>query len=135
MSDLASRLRTGFTAAFTDKDLSALDAIFSPDVVDHSAALAAGQEGLAGFKARLSGHHAGIPDLELEIFDVLVDGDRAALRWQMRGTQTSTWMGRPPSGKPVAMNGINIERLEDGLIVEHWSNPDILGALKQLGHL
>jgi predicted ester cyclase len=42
-------------------------------------------------------------------------------------------MGRPPSGNPIRIIGMNMERLENGKIVEHWSYPDKLSALQQIG--
>lgn len=33
----------------------------------------------------------------------------------------------------MTMSGINIERFENGKVVEHWSNPDLLGMMQQLG--
>jgi predicted ester cyclase len=38
-----------------------------------------------------------------------------------------------PTGKPVTMTGINIERVAGGRIVEHWSQFDMLGLLVQIG--
>jgi predicted ester cyclase len=42
-------------------------------------------------------------------------------------------MGRPATGKLVVITGINIESLVGGKIVEHWSAPDNLSMLQQLG--
>jgi predicted ester cyclase len=39
----------------------------------------------------------------------------------------------PPSGHTVALPGINIWRVRDGLIVERWGRLDELGLLRQLG--
>jgi len=42
-------------------------------------------------------------------------------------------MGRPPTGKTVTVDVIDICRFEDGKIVEHWRVPDRLGMMEQLG--
>jgi predicted ester cyclase len=42
-------------------------------------------------------------------------------------------MGIPPTGKPVAMQGIDIVRIANGKIVEHWATFDQFGLLQQLG--
>ena len=41
--------------------------------------------------------------------------------------------GVPPSGRTVALPGINIWRVRDGRIVERWGRLDELGLLRQLG--
>lgn len=37
-----------------------------------------------------------------------------------------------PTGQEVACSGIDFYRLEDGRIVEHWHELDLLGLLQQL---
>jgi len=42
-------------------------------------------------------------------------------------------MGRPPTGRKVTVDVIDIARFRDGRIVEHWGIPDQLGLMIQLG--
>ena len=42
-------------------------------------------------------------------------------------------MGIPPTGREVEILVIDIVRVEDGRIVEHWNVVDRLGLLQQLG--
>jgi predicted ester cyclase len=44
-------------------------------------------------------------------------------------------MGIPATGRFVTTSGITIFRLENGLIVEEWSESDTFGLLQQLGAL
>jgi len=50
-----------------------------------------------------------------------------------RGTQQGSFLGVPPSGKPVEIPAFHIVRLSAGRIVEWWGTADLLGALEQLG--
>jgi steroid delta-isomerase-like uncharacterized protein len=133
--EIKANVRRAFIEAFDKGNLAALDEMFAPNLIDHSTARGAAQTGLEGFKQRIAGHRAGFPDLHIAIEDMLVDGDRIAFRWMMSGTQQGPWIGRPATGKSMNMTGMNMERLEGGKIVEHWSNPDILGAFQQLGFI
>ena len=74
-----------------------------------------------------------MPDLRFSITNLIIEGDLASFQWEMNGTNTGPYMGRPASGNPVRIVGMNLERLEDGRIVEHWSSPDKLAALQQIG--
>ena len=42
-------------------------------------------------------------------------------------------MGIAPTGNQVTFTGIDILRIADGKVVEHWGNVDELGMLRQLG--
>ena len=59
--------------------------------------------------------------------------DKVVSRWTARGTHRGELMGIAPTGKQVAVTGINIERFANGKLVEGWSNYDTLGMLQQLG--
>ena len=53
----------------------------------------------------------------------------------IRGTNLGSVMGKPPTGKKVAVDVIDIARFKDGKIMEHWGVPDQLGVMIQLGHM
>jgi predicted ester cyclase len=44
-------------------------------------------------------------------------------------------MGIPPTGRRVAIEVIDIVRVVDGRVVEHWNVVDNLGLLQQFGVL
>lgn len=68
-----------------------------------------------------------------QIEDMLVDGDKVAVRTTFRGTHTGDFFGIPPTGKSVTVSGTHILRIADGKIAEHWGNNDDLGLMRQLG--
>ncbi len=76
---------------------------------------------------------AGFPDARITIDDLIAAGDRVVIRSTFHGTQKGEFMGIAPSGKPVSMSGIDIMRVVNGKLVEHWGNEDDLGMMQQLG--
>ena len=54
-------------------------------------------------------------------------------RKTFHGTHQGPFMGMPPTGKQAAVDVIDIFRIEDGKIAEHWAVTDMLGLMKQLG--
>jgi steroid delta-isomerase-like uncharacterized protein len=123
-----------FMDAFNNRNLAALDTICAPNMVDHSTVAASGQPNdLEGFKKRINSHRIGVPDLHFSIMNMIIEGDLVAFQWEMSGTNSGPYMGRPASGNPIRIIGMNMERLEEGKIVEHWSYPDKLAALQQIG--
>jgi len=106
--------------------------IIDPDVVDHSrpAGIAAGSEGV---RQQLDGFRQAFPDFAATILQQVAEGDVVVTRKVFRGTHRGELMGIPPTGRTVAIDVIDVVRLEDGRTVEHWNVVDRLGLLHQLG--
>ena len=49
------------------------------------------------------------------------------------GTNDGSFMGHPPTGRPMRIDVFDALRVENDRIVEHWGVPDRLGTLFQLG--
>jgi predicted ester cyclase len=54
-------------------------------------------------------------------------------RVTVHGRHVGKFLGRPPTGKAYAVEHIHIYRIEDGMLIEHWSVRDDLGQAMQLG--
>jgi steroid delta-isomerase-like uncharacterized protein len=90
---------------------------------------------VSGFKDRLLASRAPFPDLTFDIGETVCAGDRVALSWTMRGTQTGAMGGRPPSGRAFAVQGMTIYHFADGRIIGHHQVVDRLSVAQQLGFL
>ncbi len=75
------------------------------------------------------------PDLTAEINEVIVSGDRVAIRGTFRGTDTGGFFpGMEPTNKPYVMESIDIVTIgDDGRFHAHWGIQDTMGAMQQLG--
>jgi predicted ester cyclase len=132
-AEVKKKVLLAFEESFNKGNLQVMDEIFSKDMVDHSIAATSGQAGLSGLKKRIIDHRTGLPDLLFTIDTMVFEGDKLAFHWTLSGTQSGPWMGRHPTGNPLKMTGMNMERLNGEWIVEHWSFPDIVGAMVQIG--
>lgn len=56
-----------------------------------------------------------------------------ATHWTGRGTHDGELMGIAPTRKETTITGITMSRLQNGKVVEEWTNWDTLGMLQQLG--
>lgn len=75
----------------------------------------------------------GFSDGRIDADDVIVEGDRVAVRWTVSGTHDGTMMGVEPTGKEITISGVDVDRVEDGRIVEMLTYYDGLGFMNQLG--
>ena len=114
-------------------DVSAADVVFAPDCVVHITGVAEPLRGVGPFKELLAGLLRAFPDLHLTIEDQLVQGDRVAFRWRASGTHTGPLGAVPPTGKPVALDGLIVDRVADGKVHERWEQWDQSLMLQQLG--
>lgn len=61
-------------------------------------------------------------------------GDTIWVRLRVQGTATGPFFG-PPSGRRIDITLIDIARVVDGRIAEHWGVPDRFAILAQTGVL
>lgn len=115
----------------TGGDEQALVECIHPDVVDHSRppGVAPGREGV---RQQFDAFRAAFSGFEAEILDLIADGDKVVTRKLFRGTHDGDFQGIEPTGRGVEIHVIDIVRVVDGQIVEHWNCVDRLGLLSQL---
>ena len=70
---------------------------------------------------------------QLVFHEVFGEDERLVIRFTMTGTHRGEFLGVPPTGRPIALEGITILHFENGRCVERWSSTDMLGLLVQLG--
>jgi steroid delta-isomerase-like uncharacterized protein len=69
------------------------------------------------------------------IEDLVAEGDRVVVRWTNAGTHVGEFAGIPPTGRTFTIAGIDVYRMADGKLAEHWHVIDQLSMLGQLGLL
>ena len=120
--------------AQSQHDLTAVDRLMAPDFVDHSApaALPATAEGV---KMQFGMFFGAIPDMRAVIHAQVADDDTVVTRKTLSGTHQGALFGVPPTGQPLTIEVIDILRVRDGQITDHWNQVDQLGLMQQLGAL
>ena len=128
-------LQRMFDEGFATGDDTIVDELCSADLVEHQFGLAGrGAEAVEHVKAAVRDVHRMAPDLRFTIEDAVESGDTIWVRVRGRGTATGPFFG-PPSGRPLDFTVIDVARVVDGRIVEHWGVPDRFAVLAQTGVL
>ena len=118
--------------AFRQGNTEVIDELVSEDFVEHNPM--PGFEGTReGFKQMVAGLHQAFPDFDTQVHDQIADGDKVVERWTGGGTHEGDFMGIPATGRRIEIEGMDITRLADGRIVEHWTQMDALAMMQQLG--
>ncbi len=124
-----------FDEGFATGDPSVADELCSPDLVAHQFGLAGtGAEAVQNVKAAIRDLHAIVPDMTFTIQDHVEAAETIWVRVRAQGTATGPFFG-PPSGRSVDITVIDVARVVDGRIVEHWGVPDRFAMLAQTGIL
>ena len=119
-------VRRFINEALTGRNLAIADEVLAPNYLNSLTGA-----DLAAFKGFLTGMSAALSDVQLEIDDLVAEGDSVVARWKMAATHTGSLMGEEPTGKRVSSRGLTYYRLVDSRIVEDdpVSTPDLLQAL------
>jgi steroid delta-isomerase-like uncharacterized protein len=121
-----------FEELINTKDIDTALTLFSSDYVDHtpSVGLPPGIEGVRAFHSMM---FAAFPDRHVTSSEMIAEDDKVVHRLRGELTHKGAFMGMPPTGKRIHWSCIDIWRIADGKIVEHWVEVDMLGMMQQLG--
>lgn len=117
---------------FNCHDLAAADRYVAADCVDHSG-FPGQAPGLAGMKARWGMLLVAFPDFCITIEDLIAEGDKVSMRATGRGTHRGEFFGVPATDTSVSFTEINLSRIVDGHMVEHWAERSTFEVLQQIG--
>jgi steroid delta-isomerase-like uncharacterized protein len=107
-----------------------VDDVFASDFTDAQLVARTGEPvTLDSFKGSLRAVSDAMGHPTFEEHEMIAEGDSVLVRWTVRGTHLGTLWGLPPTGKPIAIEGVNIFRVLDGRIVERRSFLDPAGIL------
>ncbi len=124
-------VRRYYDDALTPGNWSALDELVASDFVDHEV-LYGIPATRAGLRQKYELLRGGFPDLRFDVEDLLMDEDKVAARVMVSGTHSRAFLGQPPTGQHFSVMSLNIFRVRNGQITEHWGVFDQMGMLTQL---
>ena len=114
-------------------DVSIADQVFSADCFVHINGSPERNLPVAGFKQMMTGLLAAFPDLRITIEDQAVAGGKVTTRWVAEGTNSGPFGNAPATGRRIRVDGLILDRVADGRIVERWEQWDQAGMMQQLG--
>jgi steroid delta-isomerase-like uncharacterized protein len=122
-----------FWGVWEEGNIGLVDELVAPDYVNHNPGIPGQPESPEGIKAVVSMFRGGMPDLRVNIDDMIAEGDRVAVRYKIEGTHEGELFGVPPTGRRLSIESCTVEQVSDGKIREHWRVTDTLDMMQQLG--
>jgi steroid delta-isomerase-like uncharacterized protein len=112
--------------------ISVLDEIAAADYVENDPFPGQGN-GRDDLKARVSTLLTAFSPCTFTIEDTVAEDDRVVVRWRSSGTHSGEFLGIPPTDRGYTIAGVDIHRVADNRMAEHWHVVDQLTQLQQLG--
>jgi predicted SnoaL-like aldol condensation-catalyzing enzyme len=100
-------------------------AFIDPEVIDHRGGTSGDFHGLAAWKDKWDRIDGGPPGFSATLECNVASGEFSANRYTLRGTDAA-------SGRSYKVTGLDMVRVRDGKIVEHWALPDVVAMRHQL---
>ena len=73
------------------------------------------------------------PDFHADIHWQLADGDRVTTYKTYHGTHRGEFLGVAPTGRKIHFETVDVMRVRDGKITEHWGVANLFSLMQQLG--
>jgi predicted ester cyclase len=90
-------------------------------------------QGVPGPLAASAFVRTAIPDLQADLQQLIVAGDRVTAHYRFHGHFTGRWADTQGQGQAVDFIATDIYRIADGKIADNWHIEDNLALMQQLG--
>jgi predicted ester cyclase len=134
-TDYKSMVRRFYEEVENRQKLDVADELIHPEFRDvHNSASPFPVEGIEGVKKLATGLHHAL-DLQIEILELIAEGDRVTAHINCHVKHQSEFMGKAPTDEQFEMQGVEIFRGKDGKLAERWVFIDQIPMMRALGVL
>jgi steroid delta-isomerase-like uncharacterized protein len=130
MSDPKALLAQFGAKIFQEKDFAALTSLMRDDYIQHNPLV---RQGSKGFQDFFEAWFEASPDFRFELKQIVSEGDKVWVYGTYSGTHQGDWLGIPATGNAYKFDAVDIFRVQDGKLAEHWDVLDVYTLFKQLG--
>jgi predicted SnoaL-like aldol condensation-catalyzing enzyme len=124
-------VREFYEAVFCKHDLTVVDRFMHDDYIQHNPDADQGKTGFINFH---KGFFAAIPDQCATIIQMVAEGDLVYVYNRITGTHTGEgFLSHPPTGNKVEFDVVDMFRLREGKLCEHWDVADTRALFSQVG--
>lgn len=127
-------VRRVYREIFDVNNIAAIDDLFAPNVIIHDP-ITGDAQGIDAYRQLANVFLTGFPKEQTDLQLFVAEGDYVAVLHTHNTTNTGSFLGMPPTGKAVSVRGLELYRIQNGLITEFWRHDDDFGLMRQLGLL
>ncbi|MCH7770775.1 MAG: ester cyclase [Bacteroidetes bacterium] len=108
------------------------DELVDPNVIENKELPPGLEPNREGVKQLFRMFRSAFPDLHFQVDEMIAADDKIVTRVTITGTHQGTFMNMPPTGNKISYKAIDIFRLINGKVVEHWGIGDNAKMMQQL---
>jgi steroid delta-isomerase-like uncharacterized protein len=129
MTSMLNRVTEAWTKAWGEGDTAAFERLVAADYERQSKT---GSEGLAQVVQQIEDSHRAFSDFHVTVLRAIENDNLVAIHWETVGKHTGEFMGVPPTGRTVTVQGASFISHRDGLITTEavvWDPRDMLSSM------
>jgi len=128
-------LRRWFDEVWNNGRTEAINELFAEDGIAHGLSddESNPMKGPEDFKPFHATFRGALPDITVEVEQMIAAGDLVAAICRVRGNHDGDHLGIAATKAPVNFSGMCFVRIKDGKIVEAWNNFDFMKLNRQIG--
>ena len=126
-------VRRLYEEVWNKRRLEVANEIISPSHALNDPHLSGSAVGPDAYKRICSQFIAAFPDLQLTAEDYISDKDKVVVSWTISGTHKREFRGIAPTNKKISVEGVTINHVVNGKIMDSDVHLDYLGMMQQLG--
>jgi steroid delta-isomerase-like uncharacterized protein len=108
---------------FNERKTEAAKNFVTPDIVYHG--MAEEVRSLEEFKKWVAEDLSAFPDMKVTVVEEIVEGNKVALRWNLKATHEKDFADFPATHKKFEAQGVEILHFEGDKIKEAWTFSDL----------
>ncbi len=128
-----SLVRRLYEEVWNERKLDVIGELISPSHAFHDPNVSGSQIGPDAYKQQVNRLTTAFPDLRIVIEDMVSEKDKLVVSWVISGTHKGEYEGIPPTDKKIFVEGITINQIANGKILDSYVSSDALGLMRQLG--
>jgi steroid delta-isomerase-like uncharacterized protein len=130
--DLHQIARDFFEEIWNQKIEASIDKFIAESAAGNDPKFGVGRE---SFREQWKKWLIAFPDINFEVKEIIAENNSVVSRWTLTGTNNGEFRGKPATGKRVSVDGVSIDRIENGQVASGFDAWDELGLMQQLGWL
>lgn len=122
--------RQFFEQIWNQGDETAIDRFIAENAAGNDPRFGVGRE---SFRLAWRKWREAFPDINFAVQEIIAEGDTVVTRWRLTGTHLGEYLGVEATGVKVEVDGVSIDRIENGLVVSGFDAWDSLSFREQIG--
>jgi steroid delta-isomerase-like uncharacterized protein len=113
-------------------NFAVFEELFADDFVDHTPQpnMTPNKDGVRDLYHRL---RAAFPDFHADIHWQAADGELVTTYKTYHGTHEGMFLGMAPTGRKIQFETVDVMRVRNGKITDHWGVANLFSLMQQLG--